>query len=68
VSGYNRVTNLLAQAKKYSPVVLNMLNIIEARYLCDPYLSLINVDEDSSSEQMTLAIILKWVSHSMGQR
>ncbi|KAF6040711.1 hypothetical protein EB796_000978 [Bugula neritina] len=61
VSGYNRVTNHLAQAKKYSPVVLNMLNIIEARYLCDPYLSLINVDEDSSSEQLTLAIILKWV-------
>jgi len=41
-----------------------MLNIIEARYLCDPYLSLINIDEESSNEQLTLAVIIKWVSQS----
>lgn len=58
------MTSLLAQAKKYAPVASNILNILEARDLCDPYLSVIHIDEESSNEQMTLAVILKWVSPS----
>lgn len=63
ISSYQLVTNLLKEAETYTAGSVNMSEILEAKDLCDSYMELINVTQESSNEHTTLSIMLKWVSN-----
>ena len=55
------VASLLKEAEHYSVGGVDMAEVMEAKDMCDSYMELINVTEESSAEHTTLAVILKWV-------
>lgn len=63
ISTYTQVSALLSEAQNYIAGSVDMVELLCARDHCEPHLNLINVTEESTAEQTTLAIILKWVKY-----
>lgn len=64
ITSYGAVTSLLVEAQQYSVGSVDVVTLLEARDLCEPYLDMTNVTEHSSQVHTTLSVILKWVSTS----
>ena len=62
MSSYKAVVALLEMARDFNPGSIPVRHLLECRESLDPYLYLTSVNEESTTENLTIAIILKWVS------